>query len=571
MPHLALPMLTASLRAGGVEVAQRDLNLEVFDAVLTQTYLEDVCARLASEPPPGLSPATVQEALDRAAGTGPNLIRQVEPAKAVMRDPRFYDGRTSVQAFVTLVQGLALASLPFHPAQFQFTSFTPPGPVDSSGSLLRLAGDPARNPFSDLFQRSIVGDILRDAPDVVGISIPTMDQMLAGVTLAYLLKQAGSPAHVTIGGPHVSMLREQLLKTPALFDFVDSAIVFGGEGPLLRLVESLGGDRDLSKVPNLIYRDRGVGSRQVRATPVASIEHQDRAAADCRTPDFDGLPLDRYLTPELVLPLLSSHGCYHGKCAFCNVGYGGPDGFRMIDPDLVVDQMRALRQKYGTRHIFFADEALTPRTLRTLSKRLADAGDDIAWCGCARFDPGLTRDLLDAMARGGCRMLLFGLETASEATIARMHKGTAPETMGRILRDSAAAGIWNHTFFFFGFPGETMEAAQDTVNFLYAHQGVVHSASPGAFLLERYAPAQRFPAEYGITRIREDHAGDLAIYFDYELTSGLDEAMADRLASRLVDVLPRKAFGQYYVTDVYRFLYASYLWDHSEPLPLWLV
>jgi len=556
MPHLALPTLTASLRAAGVGVIQRDLNLEVFDAVLTPAYLEEVNDRLAAAPPPGLPSAALRDAADHGA----DVAHRVEAAKAVMRDARFYDGRTSVQAFLALVQGLELASLPFHPAQFQFTAYTPPGPVDSSRNLLQLAADQARNPFSELFQKGIVQDILRDAPDIVGISIPTMDQMLAGVTLAYLIKQAGSPAHVTVGGPHVSMLREQLVKTPALFDLFNSAVVFGGEGPLLRLAESLDGDRDLSKVPNLIYRDRG----KVRSTAIQPMSGSDL------TPDFEGLPLDRYLTPTPVLPLLSSHGCYHGKCAFCNVGYGGPDGFRMIDPDVVVEQMRTLRQRYGARHIFFADEALTPRTLRILSRRLAEAEDDLQWCGCARFDPGLTRNLLGAMARGGCRMLLFGLETAAETTIARMHKGTERETMSRILQDSAAAGIWNHTFFFFGFPGETMEAAQETVNFLYAHQDAIHSASPGAFVLERYAPAERLPDEYGIRRIHRDAARDLAIYFDYELAAGLDEAMANRLATRLVDVLPEKAFGQYYVADAYRFLYASDLWDKGEAMPLWL-
>ncbi len=51
-----------------------------------------------------------------------------------------------------------------------------------------------------------------------------------------------------------------------------------------------------------------------------------------------------------------------------------------------------------------------------------------------------------------------------------MVKGTEVEHMSRILHDSTAAGIWNHTFFFFGFPGETIEDAQATVNFLYAHK-----------------------------------------------------------------------------------------------------
>lgn len=560
MPHLALPMLTASLRATGVEVIQRDLNVEVFDDLLTQAYLEDSLARLASEPPAALTPNTLRHAFDHGA----DLAYRVEPAKAAIRDPRFYDGSTSVEAFLTLVQGLELASMPFHPSEFQVTRFVPPGPVDSSRNLLQLVGDPVHNPFYDVFQRGIVQDILRELPELVGISIPTLDQMLAGMTLAHLLKRAGSPAHVTIGGPHITMLREQLLRSPALFDLLDSAVVFAGEGPLLRLMEAVEGDQDLSKVPNLIYRERG----RVRATPV--MPAGDAVAADARGPDFDGLPLHQYFTPDLVLPLLSSHGCYHGKCAFCNVGYGGPDRFRMIDPDLVVDQMRALRQRYAARHFFFSDEALTPRTLRVLSTRLAEGGDDLAWCGCARFDPGLTRELLETMARGGCRMLLFGLETAAESTIARMHKGTEPQTMSRILRDSVAAGIWNHAFFFFGFPGETMEAAQETVDFLYAHQDAIHSASPGAFLLERYAPAHRNPVSYGITHIHEDPVRDLAIYFDYDVASGLDEATADHLASRLVDVLPDKAFGQYYVADSYRFLYASHLWDRGEPFPRWL-
>jgi len=86
-------------------------------------------------------------------------------------------------------------------------------------------------------------------------------------------------------------------------------------------------------------------------------------------------------------------------------------------------------------------------------------------------------------------MLLFGLETASEAIIQRMVKGTHREDVSRILHQSSEAGIWNHVFFFFGFPGETIDHAQETVNFVYEHQHAVHSASPGALLLERYAPA----------------------------------------------------------------------------------
>lgn len=539
MPHLALPTLTAYLRAHGVEVIQRDLNVEFFDALLTRRALDTVQARLRERMPS--VPGAMTPMLRSALADGPRLAAQVEKAKAVFRSPAFYDGEVSLPAFLTLAQSLDLASLPFAPTEIGLTNFRPSIPADSSQALLHIVNDPQRNIFLDFFRRHVLPDIAREQPDIVGISIPS---------------------HVTVGGPHISMLREQLPKVPAIFRLFDSAIVFDGETALLRLAEALDGDGDFAKVPNLIYRAQHDGDT-VRSTPVVVEPHHDLL------PDFDGLPLERYLVPSPVLPLLSAHGCYHGKCGFCNVGYGGPGTFGQLDADLVVEHMLALHTKYGARHIFFADEAMTPHNLRVMSARLAEAGSPVHWCGCARFDAALTRDLLESMAQGGCRMLLFGLETAAERTIKRMVKGTKLPEMSRILHDSTAAGIWNHTFFFFGFPGETMAEAQETVNFVYAHQDAIHSASPGAFLLERYSPVERAPKRYGVT-IREDPNRDLAIYFDYDVAAGLDEPMADTLATRLIDVLPTKQFGQFYIHDSYRLLHAGALRDKGQPFPLWL-
>ena len=46
MPHLALPTLTAYLRDQGVNVIQRDLNIEIFDLILTQNYMKQALAQL---------------------------------------------------------------------------------------------------------------------------------------------------------------------------------------------------------------------------------------------------------------------------------------------------------------------------------------------------------------------------------------------------------------------------------------------------------------------------------------------------------------------------------------------
>jgi hypothetical protein len=153
----------------------------------------------------------------------------------------------------------------------------------------------------------------------------------------------------------------------------------------------------------------------------------------------------------------------------------------------------------------------------------------------------------------------------------RMVKGTHLEVIRRILPASTAAGIWNHTFFFFGFPGETLEDAQETVNFLYEQADYINSAALGTFFLERYAPALAHPEAFGITRVIERPGADLGFYFDYEVAEGMDAAMAELVMHRFTDSLPAKAYPQFYCNDVYRFLYAAHLSENEAPSrPPWL-
>lgn len=579
MPHLALPTLTAYLRNHGVEVIQRDLNQEVFDEILTRDFIQDSIVRLRHEHGPRANrrrkrPVSPQPEMRQWALTqGPALAEQIDGAMDVIRGDAFFDGPVGVRAFLTMIQCLQVASLPFYPAALEFSTYIPAAPEDSSRNLLKGVRDPQHNMFLEIYRRSVIADIVREGPDIVGISIPAMAQMLPGMTLARLIKEAGLPCHITVGGPHISMLRDRLPKVPSVFSLIDSAVIFDGEVPLLRLVEALDGDGDLSRVPNLIYVDGGPpdarrnGGGQIRVNERKPPEK----ISDVPIPDFDGLRLDRYLAPRLVLPLLTARGCYFGKCAFCNVGYGEAESFSQLRAEKLVDQMVQLHGKYGTRHIFFADEAITPHNLRHMSPLLESSGTPVHWGACIRFEKVISKELLESMQRGGCRMLLFGLETASEPIMQRMGKGIELEHMSRIVYESAEAGIWNHTFFFFGFPGETIDDAQATVNFLYEHQCCINSAAFGTFLLERYAPAHLSPAQYGIKHIVKDPAKDLAIYFDYEVESGIDEEMAELLISRFTDVLPKKRFGHFYFHDTYRFLYLSHLQEQGEPFPPWLV
>ena len=171
----------------------------------------------------------------------------MQKAKQVIRSEAFFDGPTSLAAFETIIHCLEIASLPYYPAALTLQSYTSAFPVDSSRGLLAGVGDEYHNIFLDIYRRGILEDIRREKPDMIGISIPSMPQMLAGMTLGHLIKtEAGYDCHVTIGGPHISMLRDELPKVPAIFRLFDSAVVFDGEVPLLHLVQAMAAGEDLA-------------------------------------------------------------------------------------------------------------------------------------------------------------------------------------------------------------------------------------------------------------------------------------------------------------------------------------
>ena len=124
------------------------------------------------------------------------------------------------------------------------------------------------------------------------------------------------------------------------------------------------GEGDLSGLPNLIYKDpAGIHiSREVCSENLAELP----------PPDFDGLPLDKYFVPELILPYLATRGCYWGRCTFCDHFQGYVEGFRTKQVDHIVREIDFLKNKYQTRFFHFTDESYPPALFRKLSRQLID-------------------------------------------------------------------------------------------------------------------------------------------------------------------------------------------------------
>jgi len=534
-PYLSLPSLTGFLNQAGItNVRQRDLNIEALDAILTTAYGHDVYARLVEK--------TRQLEKTHTGETGPNskehytrlvesldrfpyLIDRIEVAKDTLRSEEFYDVERYKDSLFLIDKWLELVSTIYFPTRMtvvdnQFSSYS----IYSSKDLVRAISDEQQNPYLDLFRSHFLASILADRPDLIGVSITATSQIIPGLTLCRLIKQANPDVHLTIGGSIFTRLVDNLRRCPSLFDLTDDFIVFEGETALLELVNQLSGKRDMSKVPNLIYRQNG----KIMVNQPFYSENINELPA----PNYDGFPLDRYLAPETVLPVQFSRGCYYKDCAFCALTLDHQN-FRQKDPGKTVDDLQMLSEKYHTPYFFFTDECLALSPTKRLCQQLLDRQLNLQWTCEMRFEKNLSRELLTQMRDAGCLKIVFGLESFNQRIMDFMKKGIKQDSVRRITEDCLDLGIAIHCYIIVGFPTELEEEALETMNFIVENarlnSSYGFSCQPCLFDLEKEAPIMSDPGGYGIRRIMRPASEDLSLGFFYEVQSGMTPEQAERL------------------------------------------
>jgi radical SAM superfamily enzyme YgiQ (UPF0313 family) len=527
--------LTGFLHQGGVsDVSQRDLGIELLDGLLTRSYGAEVYQRLLDKqrelehsPSGTTGPGSrehytrVTESIDRF----PYLIERVELAKDTLRGEGFYDLDAYRGSLFLIDKWLELVSSVYFPTRLtvvdnQFSNYS----IYSSKDLMKVIRDEAQNPYISLFRDRFVSSIVQDRPDLVGVSITATSQIIPGLTLCRLIKEAAPDLHVTIGGSIFTRLVDNIRRCPSLFDLTDDIVVFEGETALLELVNQLAGKKDYSKVPNLIYRQNG---KIIVNQPFYS-ENVNQLPA----PNYDGFPLGRYLSPEPVLPVQFSRGCYYKDCAFCALTLDHQN-FRQKDPGRTVEDLEWLKQRYGAQYFFFTDECFALSPTKRLCQQIVDKRLDVKWTCEMRFEKNLTRELLTSMRDAGCLKIVFGLESFNQRVMDFMKKGIKQEWVRRISEDCVDLGIAVHCYIIVGFPTEKEEEALETMNFIVEnkklHDSFGFSCQPCLFDLEKEAPIMSDPAGYGIRRIMRPSAEDLSLGFFYEVQEGMTPEQAERL------------------------------------------
>src|SRR5881296_4066181 len=409
-PYLSLPSLTCVLRAAGHDVIQKDVNLEMYDWYFSEDFL---CRLVIKRVPQQLdrlrklsrlrSLTEAEQGLQLALagltrGRMAELTEKAERAKRIVRTPEFYQADKLEWAINTFRQVTDTISLAYAPARICM----PPMETDLSykifvsSEVLDAVDDSQVNVYRDVFEHILKPAIVTERPDVIGISIVLQQQIFSTTTFCKRIKEHFPNIHVTIGGNTVTRLRDVLPNKPQLFALFDSAVIYEGESAFLQLVEAVAAGRDLTGIPNLMYRDAS-------GIHTSSLSYAEDMSA-LPPPDFDGLPLEKYFIPDRILPYLATRGCYWGRCEFCDHGEGYTAGYRTKKLEQIIEEIRQLKETYHTRHFHFTDESYPPALFRKLTRKLVESDLNVVWTTHMRFE----KSLLDASvwndaAASGCR------------------------------------------------------------------------------------------------------------------------------------------------------------------------
>lgn len=369
---------------------------------------------------------------------------------------------------------------------------------------------------------TLVDNVLAEKPGMVGISICYNEQFWFGICIAKRIKER-SNLPIVMGGTYFIEDSEAVLNH--FHDVVD--YIIAGEAELA-LAQLLSHPESLEEVPGLWWREEGKArfNTQIFERKLDTFGH----------PDFSDLDLNGYYTPEPVLPILTSRGCYWQRCAFCTHYQSYGLSYRMHSIDFVIDEMKR-HIANGIRHFALVDEILAASRFDQMAAAILKEGLDVRYYAMSRPTKEFSRERLQRIYDSGCRFMMWGMESANQRVLDLMDKGTVKADVEELLHAAADVGLYNHVFIFFGFPTETREEAIETLQFLHDNRGVIHEVLRGTFGLDRGSPIFDNPKAFSITKMKPVGGYPHTDQFNYKVSTGMSSGEASALLNEAIPYL----------------------------------
>ncbi len=268
-------------------------------------------------------------------------------------------------------------------------------------------------------------------------------------------RRAGVP--VVVSGSDATDHPEMYLRRGA------AAVILGeGEITLADLADRLLVDAPIGEVPGIAFLDDACAVRRTASRPLI------KSLDELPFPAWDLVDIDRYrrIWRErhgfYSMNLATTRGCpYH--CNWCAKPIYG-QRYATRSPQAVAREIAWLREQFNPDHLWIVDDVfgLKPGWLDEFASLAAADGVPLPFRCLMRADQ-VTPDVANALVRAGCRMLWMGAESGSQKVLDAMEKGLRVEDIRNASRLLRSAGIDVGFFLQFGYPGETWDDIEATL------------------------------------------------------------------------------------------------------------
>ena len=316
-----------------------------------------------------------------------------------------------------------------------------------------MDGEAEQMTLEDMVQRAVALQ-----PDVVGFTA-TSPFFHLSKAVAEGIKRIAPHISIVVGGPHITIMKER-----ALLPAFDYAFIGEAEESWPQFLDRYERGQDMSSVAGIIYQKNGCA---VSTGPPADITDLDALPFPAR--HQLKMPLYKLGTLRGRLPFTSiqtMRGC-PWKCIFCASEALKTTEMRVRSPGSVVNEMKSVVEKIGTRHFYIVDDVMTLWKDHILE--IADLIDqerlNITFEGSTRAN--LVEDeIIARLVRSGLIRLSFGLETVDPEIRRTMKKQVPLEHYVRANGICNKYGVEALNSVMIGLPGETRETVRATLNFL---------------------------------------------------------------------------------------------------------
>lgn len=347
-------------------------------------------------------------------------------------------------------------------------------------------------------------------PKLVCLSVPFPGNLYSAFRCGQFIKAKYPTVKVAMGGGFANTeLRS--LSDHRVFEFWDYVSLDDGELPLELIISNVLDPSPKNPDYNFLKRTYQLSEGEVVYNNFSL--RKDYAQIDLGTPDYADLRLHDYISViEIANPMHSlwsdgrwnkltmAHGCYWGKCTFCDVSLDYIKNYEPISGKLLVDRMEEIIAETGESGFHFVDEAAPPALMRELAIEIIERGLVVSWWTNIRFEKNFTFDLCRLLKESGCIAVSGGLEVASDRLLKLIDKGVTVEQVAKVNRNFTEAGIMVHSYLMYGYPTQTQQETIDSLEMVRQmfDVGILQSGFWHQFALTAHSPVGMDPAAYGV-------------------------------------------------------------------------